>query len=80
MTCPAAGASSGGVSVAVAVCPASGPGAITPSAQTSNVDGTYKVTFTMPALPAAGELYKIIPHAQSCTLPCESGSFDAAGS
>ena len=55
------------------------PGAIVPTAQTANVNGNYSVTFTMPAVPAPGELYKIIPHAQSCTVPCESGNFNGAG-
>jgi hypothetical protein len=55
------------------------PGAITPTSQTANVNGSYTVTFTMPGVPAAGELYKIIPHAQSCSSPCESGNFNAAG-
>jgi hypothetical protein len=55
------------------------PGAITPTSQMSNVNGSYTVTFTMPGVPAAGELYKIIPHAQSCSFPCESGNFNAAG-
>src|SRR5207244_11666619 len=53
--------------------------AITPTSQTANADGSYTVTFTMPSVPAAGELYKIIPHAQSCSFPCESGAFNAAG-
>ena len=55
------------------------PGAITPTSQTANVNGNYTVTFTMPAVPAGSELYKIIPHAQSCSFPCESGNFNAAG-
>ena len=53
--------------------------AITPMSQTANANGSYTVTFTMPSVPAAGELYKIIAHAQSCSFPCESGNFNAAG-
>jgi hypothetical protein len=55
------------------------PGAIVPTSQTANVNGNYTVTFNMPAVPAPGETYKIIAHAQTCTFPCESGSFNAAG-
>jgi hypothetical protein len=55
------------------------PGAITPSSQSATVNGAYVITFTMPAVPAPGELYKIVPHAQSCSYPCESGNFNAAG-
>ena len=55
------------------------PGPITPTSQTANVNGNYSVSFTMPAVPAPGELYKIVPHAPSCSFPCESGNFNAAG-
>src|SRR5207237_8883917 len=52
---------------------------ITPTSQTSSFDGSYSITFTMPSVPAAGEQYKIIPHSPDCSLPCDSGKFNAAG-
>jgi len=52
---------------------------VTPTSQTSGFDGSYSITFTMPSVPAAGQQYKIIPHSPDCSLPCDSGKFNAAG-
>ena len=68
---------------------------VTPSSQTAGVNGDYTVTFTVPAGLVSGELYKIVPHAPTCTFnqgsagyggtsswlvrACESGAFNAAG-
>ena len=52
---------------------------VTPTSQTSGFDGSYSITFTMPSVPAGGQQYKIIPHSPDCSLPCDSGKFNAAG-
>jgi hypothetical protein len=33
----------------------------------------------MPAVVAPGETYKVVPHAPACSLPCTSGTANAAG-
>jgi len=52
---------------------------VTPTSQTSGFDGSYAITFTMPSVPAASEQYKVIAHSPDCSLPCDSGKFNAAG-
>jgi hypothetical protein len=53
--------------------------AINPTSITSGTNGAYSLTFTMPAVSAPGENYKLVAHAPTCALPCESGKFNAAG-
>jgi hypothetical protein len=52
---------------------------VTPTSQTSALDGSYSITFTMPNVPAGGEQYRTIAHAPTCSLPCDSGKFNASG-
>jgi hypothetical protein len=52
---------------------------IAPTSQSAGVDGSYTLTFTMPSVAAPGENYKLVPHAQPCSFPCESGTANAAG-
>ena len=52
---------------------------VTPTAVSSAVDGNYTITFTMPAAPSGAGAYKLVPHAGTCSLPCESGNNNAAG-
>ena len=42
-------------------------------------DGSYSITVTMPSVPAGSEQYKIVPYSPDCSLPCDSGKFNAAG-
>ena len=53
--------------------------AIVPTSQSASPNGGYTITFTMPAVAGPGETYKIVPHSPTCTFPCESGQFNAAG-
>ena len=52
---------------------------VTPTTVSSAVDGNYTITFTMPAAPSGAGAYKLVPHAGTCSLPCESGNNNAAG-
>jgi hypothetical protein len=52
---------------------------ITPTSVTSAVNGSYTLTFTMPAAPNGAGEYKIVPHAGTCSFPCESGRTNANG-
>ena len=52
--------------------------AVNPTSFTSSSNGSYTLTFTMPSVGTHGQ-YKLVPHAPTCSAPCDTGKYNAAG-